>query len=85
VLHAARLVARDPDLRRAALVPTLLTLVGCGLLAALAGGDATDGDGNPLPTFQAYLATFVALSSMPPTAPAADVDRVALEARRALG
>jgi hypothetical protein len=83
--RAARLVATDPALRRAALLPTLLTLVGCGILAALASGEATDGDGTSLPTFQAYLATFVALSSMPPTLLQRMWVRVALEGRRALG
>ncbi|MFO0584165.1 MAG: EI24 domain-containing protein [Anaeromyxobacter sp.] len=85
VVRGARLVATDRALRRAALVPSLLTLVGCGVLAALATGEATDGDGKVLPTFQAYLATFVALSSMPPTLLQRMWVRVALEARRVLG
>lgn len=85
VWRAARLVAADPALRRAALLPTLLTLAGCGVLAALFSGEASDGDGNALPTFQAYLATFVALSSMPPTLLQRMWVRVALEGRRVLG
>ncbi|MFT3917435.1 MAG: EI24 domain-containing protein [Anaeromyxobacteraceae bacterium] len=85
VLRGARLVATDPALRRAALVPSLLTIVGCGVLAAFATGEATDGDRNPLPTFQAYLTTFVALSSMPPTLLQRMWVKVALEARRVLG
>jgi len=85
VWRAARLVATDPALRRAALLPTLLTLVGCGVLAAMVSGEATDGDGQALPTFQAYLATFVALSSMPPTLLQRMWVRVAVEARRVLG
>jgi hypothetical protein len=86
VLHAARLVARDPVLRRAALWPTLLTLAGCGLLAWISSeGQTGDPDTPRLPAFQAFLVSFVAISSMPPTLLQRMWLRVALEARRALG
>ncbi|WP_242338745.1 MULTISPECIES: EI24 domain-containing protein [Anaeromyxobacter] len=83
VLHAARLVAGDPALRRAALVPTAITFAGCALLATLATARADDPD--PAGTFHAFLVTFVALASMPPTLLQRLWLRVALEARRALG
>jgi hypothetical protein len=86
VVHAARLVARDPALRRAALWPTLLTLAGCALLAGLATADrGGDPEASRLPVFQAFLVSFVAISSMPPTLLQRMWLRVALEARRALG
>jgi hypothetical protein len=86
VMHAARLIWREPALRRAALAPTLLTLLGCGLLAAIATSGQTGEPGEPrLPVFQAFLASFVALASMPPTLLQRMWLGVALEARRALG
>jgi hypothetical protein len=87
VARAARLVATDRALRRAALVPTFLTVVACGLLAALATWDAaTDGEVRSAPaTFHAFLAAFVAVASMPPTLLQRMWMRVATESRRALG
>lgn len=86
VLEAARLVARDRDLRRAALLPVLLTAVACGGLAALATWLREEGE-QPgwFAHLHAFMATFVALSSMPPTFLMRWWTRVALEARRALG
>ena len=83
--HAARLVATDPGLRRAALLPTALTLLGCAVLAGCSTlrGDA-DAPGGPS-TFQAFLVSFVALSSMPPTVLQRLWIKLANEARRALG
>ena len=86
VLHAAWLVWSDRALRRAALVPTLLTLVGCGALAFLATNGQHADPGEPrLRVFQAFLASFVALASMPPTLLQRMWLGVALQARRALG
>jgi hypothetical protein len=83
-LQAARLVVVDGPLRRAALLPTALTLAGCALLALLATAGA-DPDERAGSTFQAFLVSFVALSSMPPTLLQRLWLRVAHEARRALG
>lgn len=86
VLHAAWLVWSDRALRRAALRPTLLTLVGCGVLAFLATNGQQAEPGEPrLRVFQAFFASFVALASMPPTLLQRMWLGVALEARRALG
>ena len=87
VANAARLVATDRALRRAALVPTALTAAGCALLAAVSTtGRIVEGSApSPLATFQAFLVAFVALASMPPTVLQRMWIRVALEARRALG
>jgi len=84
-LRSARLVLEDRALFRAALLPTALTFGGCLLLALVvtAGGDPEEArDGF---TFQAFLLSFVALSSMPPTILLRLWLRVATEARRALG
>ncbi|WP_242345831.1 hypothetical protein [Anaeromyxobacter terrae] len=83
VFQATRLVATDPALRRAALVPTAITFAGCALLATLATAAADDPD--PAGTFHAFLVTFVGLASMPPTLLQRLWLRVALEARRAVG
>jgi hypothetical protein len=89
--HAARLMVRDRALLRSALWPTALTLLG----AVVAGGavalrprgiELETGDGGPSPRgLQAFLVTFVALASMPPTFLQRQWMGVAHEARRALG
>jgi hypothetical protein len=86
VLRAGRLVAKDPSLRRAAIVPTALTFAGCAALAALVTADRfTDGDpGDALATFHVFLVAFVAVASMPPTLLHRMWVRVALESRHAL-
>jgi hypothetical protein len=87
VVRAARLVATDPALRRAALLPTALTAAACAALAAwaTAGRLAEAPEASPLATLQAFGAAFVALASMPPTLLQRMWLRVALEARRAHG
>lgn len=85
-LHAARLVGGDPALRRAALLPTALTFAACAALAAVAtASKVASGEASPAATFHAFLITFVALASMPPTLLQRMWVRVAREARRALG
>ena len=81
---AARLVVTDRRLRRAALLPSLLTLLGCTVLAAWSTLDA-EPDEQQAATFNAFLVSFVALSSMPPTVLQRLWIRLANEARRALG
>jgi hypothetical protein len=84
-LRAARLLLADRALLRAALLPTALTVGGCLVLALVAtGGARPDGEQGGA-TFQAFLLSFVALSSMPPTILLRLWLRVAWEARRALG
>jgi hypothetical protein len=79
VARAAALVATDRELRRSALLPTTLTFLGCGLLAGLV---ALRKEGRFL---EVAFATFVALSSMPPTLLWPLWKRLGLESRRALG
>jgi hypothetical protein len=79
VARAAALVATDRELRRSALLPTSLTFLGCGLLAGLV---ALRKEGRFL---EVSFATFVALSSMPPTLLWPLWKRLGLESRRALG
>jgi hypothetical protein len=82
-LGAARLLARDRALQRAALLPTALTVAGCAVLAGLATAASRErGAGT---TFGAFLVSFVALASMPPTVLQRQWIRVANQARRALG
>jgi len=84
-LRAARLVVADRALFRAALLPTALTLAGCLALALLATFTADPDDQHVGATFQAFLVSFVALASMPPTILQRLWLRVACQARRALG
>jgi hypothetical protein len=84
-LHAARLVAGDRALLRAAFVPTALTFGSCAVLALLATLGAEPEARHAGATFQAFLVSFVALASMPPTILQRLWIRVAREARRALG
>jgi len=84
-LHAARLVWSDRALLRAALLPTALTFGGCAVLAALATANAEPGDQHVVTTFNAFMVSLVALSSMPPTVLQRMWIRVANEARRATG
>lgn len=79
-LHAARLVWTDQALRKAALLPTALTVAGCLVMAWLFSGGERE-----VSTFHAFVVTFVALASMPPTVLQRLWIRVANEARRALG
>jgi hypothetical protein len=81
---AARLVVTDRRLRRAALLPSLLTLLGCMVLAAWSTLHA-EPDEQQAATFNAFLVSFVALSSMPPTVLQRLWIRLANEARRAVG
>jgi hypothetical protein len=81
-LGAARLVVTDRTLRRAALLPTALTVAGCVVLAALA--TAASDERHATTTFNAFLVSFVALASMPPTVLQRLWIRVANQARRAL-
>ncbi|WP_157376675.1 hypothetical protein [Anaeromyxobacter sp. K] len=86
VLRAARLLADDAALRRAALLPTALTAAGCAVFAALTvAGDAADGEVTGPGALHVFTVTFVGLASMPPTLLQRQWMRVALEARRALG
>ena len=84
-LHAMRLVWGDRALRRAALVPTALTCAGCAVLAALATASAEPDRQHAVTTFNAFMVSFVALASMPPTVLQRLWIRVANEARRATG
>ena len=79
VAHAASLLASDPALRRSALLPTTLTFLGSAALAALV---AWRREGR---FFDLAFASFVALSSMPPTLLWPLWARLGLEARRAVG
>jgi hypothetical protein len=88
--QAARLMWRDRRLLRSALLPTALTLLGAaavgGLVAfGLVGVDPALDDAPSPHGLQAFLVTFVALASMPPTILQRQWLRVAHEARRALG
>jgi hypothetical protein len=86
LLAAAQLVWRDRALRRAALLPTLLTAGACGVLAALLHQRELLGlSGKPLAALHVYMVAFVGLASMPPTLLQGLWIRVANEARRALG
>jgi len=79
VARAARLVASDRALLKAALVPTTLTFLGsAALAAALARSERRR-------YLEAAFASFVAISSMPPTILWRQWQRVGLEARRAVG
>jgi hypothetical protein len=92
-LHAARLMLDDGPLRRAAVLPTLLTVLGAALVAGLltlarSSSALHDLEPGELPTaggLQAFLVTFVAIASMPPTLLQRQWLQVAHEARRALG
>ena len=89
-LHAAGLMWRDRGLRRSALLPTALTLLGALAFAALASLPSSVEVVGPdheraRPGLQAFLVTFVALASMPPTLLQRQWMRVAHQARRALG
>jgi hypothetical protein len=84
-LSAARLVATDRGLRRAALLPTALTVAGCLVMAAVATSLADPDQRETAGAFQRFLVVFVALASMPPTILQRHWVRVANEARRALG
>ncbi len=80
VLASVRLLFADRRLLSAAIPPTLLTVLGCGLLAALvsrATGDAS--------WFEASFATFLALASMPPTVLQPLWWKLGLQARLSLG
>jgi hypothetical protein len=88
--HAAGLLWRDRALLRSALLPTALTLLGAAVVASMAGlgtGVEVVGPDHEAvrPGLQAFLVTFVALASMPPTLLQRQWLRVAHEARRALG
>jgi len=89
--HAAGLLWRDRALLRAAALPTLLSLLGAalvsGLVASRAGGvELALGGDTPSPRgLQAFLITFVAVTSMPPTILQRQWMRLTHEARRALG
>jgi len=89
--HAAGLLWRDRALLRAAALPTLLSLLGAAVIAAVVGFrvggvELELGDGAPSPRgLQAFLITFVAMASMPPTILQRQWMRLAHEARRALG
>ena len=81
------LVARDPALRRSALLPTTLTFLGAAAVAALVAwrgaGEILDvAKGN---FFQVAFASFVAISSMPTTLLWPLWKRLGIEARRAVG
>jgi hypothetical protein len=84
-LEAARLVVADRALLRAALRPTLLTAAACLALAGLATVLADPEERGAGTTFQAFLVSFVALASMPPTVLQRLWLRLANESRRALG
>jgi len=84
-LHATRLVLVDRALFRAALVPTGLTVAGCLLLAGLATAGSEASPRDTAATFNAFLVSFVALASMPPTVLQRLWVRVANQARRSLG
>jgi len=84
-LRSARLVLEDRALFRAALLPTGLTVAGCTILALLATLGADPEDRHAGATFNAFLLSFVALASMPPTILQRLWLRVACQARRALG
>jgi hypothetical protein len=84
-LRSARLVLEDRALFRAALLPTALTVAGCAVLALLATLSADPEDRHAGATFNAFLLSFVALASMPPTILQRLWLRLACQARRALG
>jgi hypothetical protein len=79
VARAAAALATDRALLRAALLPTTLTFLGSALLAAWV---ARRNEGR---FFDAALASFVAISSMPPTFLWPMWKRLGMEARRAVG
>jgi len=89
--HAAGLLWRDRALLRAAALPTLLSLLGAAAVAwlvALSGSGVSGVEPGQAPSprgLQAFLVTFVAIASMPPTILQRQWLRVASEARRALG
>jgi hypothetical protein len=85
--HAARLMWRDRALLRSALLPTALTLLGALVFAgAVAAGASVEPDQASSPRgLQAFLASFVALASMPPTFLQRQWMALAHQARRALG
>lgn len=84
-LQAARLVLLDRALLRAALWPTAITVAGCAVFAGLATAGSDVEARQAGATFNAFMVTFVALASMPPTVLQRLWFRVANEARRALG
>jgi len=79
VLGAASLVATDRALLRSAILPTTLTFLGAVVFAAIAA--VRHGER----TFETAFASFVAISSMPPTLLWPLWTRLGKEARRALG
>ena len=88
--HAVRILAGDRRLLRTALLPTALTLLGATVVGAvvafrIGGVQLEVGKGASPQGLQAFLVTFVALASMPPTVLQRLWMRVAHEARRALG
>jgi hypothetical protein len=88
--HAARLMWRDRALLRSSLLPTGLTLLAAAAVAAVVGLAAGHGATEPgvppsLRGLQAFLVTFVALASMPPTFLQRQWMAVAHQARRSLG
>jgi hypothetical protein len=84
-LHAGRLVWTDRALLRATLLPTALTFAGSAALALLATLAADPGEQRAFGTFNAFMISFVALASLPPTVLQRLWIRVANEARRAAG
>jgi hypothetical protein len=87
VERAALLVARDPALRRSALLPTTLTFLGAAAVAAVVAwrgaGEIFDIAGGSF--FRVAFASFVAISTMPTTLLWPMWKRLGIEARRALG
>jgi hypothetical protein len=79
VVGAASLVATDRELLRSAILPTTLTFLGAAAFAAIAG--IRHGERY----FETAFASFVAISSMPPTLLWPLWTRLGKEARRALG
>ena len=82
VLRAAKLLSSDRALLRAALLPTVLTTLGCVLFAWLSASDHDADEGTAL---QAFIGAFLTLSAMPPTVLQRQWMRVGLVARTAVG
>jgi uncharacterized protein involved in cysteine biosynthesis len=82
VIWSIRMLAGDRALRRAAIRPTLLSLLACaGIALVLSWGDEVSG----LAYLRQLAATFVTLAAMPPTVLHREWVRLALEARLAAG
>ncbi len=76
---ALKLLSEHGKLRRAALIPTLLTLVGCLVFAYFdMDDDASD------PSWRRFLAAFAALTALPPTFLMPLWVKLALESRHVL-